>query len=304
MDAVTKARQARWEQAEQVHKSEAEAFQMKMQRRRQYWQDNPRPEIDQTEVSSLPTKTQSGSEACPTCLDLGAVTKNVPIHHPDFGKSFPCPTCLGPKLAQQRLDTLIASSGLSKHHQFTFEQFWALPDEWREGKEHVAELCQIFATERQLCIEGICKRGVLLEGSFGVGKTTLATSTLIEAARIGSPILCVKFADFLDDVQDTYGRERNDGPSADDIIRAAQRAGFVLLDDMGDPTSSAEMSSDKRRIAHKLLEYRLEHELPTIITTNCTTEQLSKQLTEKTKQRVTELCHWIKVRGKSLRTEG
>lgn len=165
-------------------------------------------------------------------------------------------------------------------------------------------MCQTFATERQLCLEGICKRGVLLEGSFGVGKTTLATSTLIEAARIGSPILCVKFPDFLDDVQDTYGRDHGDGPSADDIIRAAQRAAFVLLDDMGDPSSSAEMSSDKRRITHKLLEYRLEYELPTLITTNCTPAQLSRQLTEKTKQRVTELCHWIKVQGKSLRTEG
>lgn len=303
MNTITAAQEARWRQNEQSLKAQSEAFIEKLERKRAEWASRSQT---QTVKSGAPLQPPAPIQTnpCPTCSDMGAVTKNVEVGHPDFGKAFPCPTCLGPKLAQQRLDTLIASSGLSKHHRFTFEEFWGLNDDWREGKEDAARLCQTFATERQLCVEGICKRGVLLFGSYGVGKTTLATSTLIEAARIGSPILSVKFADFLDDVQDTYGRSRENGPSADDIVSAAQKAAFVLLDDMGDPSSSAEMSQDKRRITHKLLEYRLEHELPTIITTNCTADQLSRQLTEKTKQRVTELCHWVIVRGPSLRTEG
>lgn len=202
---------------------------------------------------------------------------------------------------QAKLNSVIKSAGLSPRHLFTFEDFFALPDELRKDKEHAAELCYLLATEGKLAIEGVWKFGLCLHGTFGVGKTTLTTSALIEAAQRGTPILRVKFADFLDDVWDAYGNRNGNGPKADDLVREAQNAPVVLLDDMGDPKSRDELHPDKRRITHKLLEWRNEYCLTTFITTNCDQDLLEKQLTKRTFERVQELCHFEEVKGPNLR---
>lgn len=303
----TETQQARWQSVDQAYQALAEATAEKIRRRGAI----ARPPVSamQTEPPLSQAATANASGPCPTCLDMKLVTMDLPVEHQDFGKAFPCPTCQQPQLAraakraeQEKINTLIASSGLSKHHLYTFEDFWALSDGMRAGKEDAAHICQSLAEQFEVCLD-VCRPGVCLHGVYGTGKTTLATAALLYVAKRGVAVLSVKYPDFLDDVQNTYGR-KGEGPSADDVIRAAQEAPFVLLDDMGDPSPAAkEMSPDKRRITHRLLEYRLEHELPTLITTNCTVAQLAFQLTEKTKQRVTELCHWVEVKGDPLRNE-
>lgn len=199
------------------------------------------------------------------------------------------------------MEKLIKSSGLSKHHHHSFDDFWALPDYMREGKEEAASACYTLAAEQHLYVNGVDKFGILLHGSYGTGKTTLGTSALILSSGNGIVVLRVKFADLLDDVQAAYDRRDTDAPTSDEIIQTARKAQFALLDDMGDPRSMAELSPDKRRISHKLLEYRLEYELPTIITTNCSPVQLETQFTTRTWERIRELCHIIEVTGENLR---
>lgn len=230
---------------------------------------------------------------------------SLPVGHPDFGKTIPCPDCQGPILAakqaeaeQEAIDRLITSAGISPRHMYSFEDFYALPDEMRAGKEQAAELCKTLATDGQVTYEGVCKVGLVLYGEFGTLKTTLGTAALMERARAGYPVLRVKFADFLDDVKDTYGRKDR---HAEDLIRAAQKAQFVLLDDMGKPGVIQQMKPDEIRITHKLLEYRNEFLLPLIGTSNCIPALLKMQIGERTYERLRELCHFIKVSGENLR---
>jgi len=231
---------------------------------------------------------------------MKAVTLDVPYGDPNFGKAFPCPSCQGPKLAQAKLDRMVADSGLSPHHMLTFDDFWGLPPEYREGKEEAASLCAALAQEGQVLVDGLVKYGLLLHGIYGVGKTTLATSTLIERARMGYPVLRVKHADFIDKVQRAYSASENQ-PDSDEILSAACKAPFAMIDDLGDPMSTKLITDDKRRIIHRLLEYRLEYNLPTVITTNLTQEQIRQQFSERTAQRIFELTHWVVVTGQNLR---
>lgn len=257
-------------------------------------------------ISPLPrVAEQPKHEVCPTCSGQQWVTHDVPVDHADFGKAFPCPDCKEPQLkaraekqAQERLNSTIRSAGLSVRHMFTFDDFLGLDEHYREGKMQAAELCIELTQTGQICVGGVVKVGLLMWGTYGVGKTTLGTSALIDRAKMGDVILRVKFADFLDDVRDAYGRP---DMHPEDIIRVAQEANFALLDDMGDPKSDKELSADQRRIAHKLLEYRNEFVLPTIITTNCSLKQLETQLTTRTFERVRELCLFEEVSGVNLR---
>lgn len=229
------------------------------------------------------------------------VTRSVPLDHPDFGKSFPCPVCKAPELRairQAEIGARLRSSGFSARHRYTFEDFEALDLEWREGKEDAYEACKILQRHKEVVIAGVTKPGICLWGDFGLGKTTLGTAAMIREANEGGIVLRIKFSDFLDDVQDAYGRKDE---HSEDIIKAAQKAPLVLLDDMCDPRSRQELSPDRSRIALKFFDYRNEQLLPIIITTNCLEAQIEYQLGKQTFERVRELCHFIKVTGANLR---
>lgn len=228
------------------------------------------------------------------------MTKNVPLEHPDFGKAFPCPTCQAAKLRQKQLDSLVENGGLSPHHMYTFEDFYALPDDLREGKELAAQACQTLAEEKVVYLNGIPKNGVLLWGVFSMGKTTLATAACIHFAARGGAILRVKWADFMDQVQAGYS-PREGELNSDEILGRAQRAPFLMVDDIGDPKDVRPATPDKRRITHRLLEYRLENNLPTVATSNLSRDQMYWYFTDRTAIRIYELSHEIEVTGPGLR---
>lgn len=244
-------------------------------------------------------------EKCPVCDGMRCLRYDVPVGDPNFGKVYPCPECEAPRLQaasrrdmQQQVDDLILSAGIPKRHRHTFDDFYALPDAMRDGKELAAEYVIRFQLDKQITIDDVTKCGLVLMGPFGVGKTALATAALIAEAQQGGSILRVKFMDLLDDVKDAYGRQ---DVHSEDLIRAAQRVNFALLDDMGNPKINNEMTPDQIRITHKIMEWRDENMLPTLITTNCTRDQLKRQLTERTFERVRELCHFVDVGGDNLR---
>lgn len=246
------------------------------------------------------------------------VSLTVPVDHPDFGKSFPCPRCKAPKLElaaiegqKAKLKEIIVNSGLSKHHMHTFEEFWALPDQFRRGKEFAAQAAQSLAETKMLTIEDVTRPGLLLWGSYGTGKTTLATSAVLHVASEGIPVLRIKFADLMDRIQSSYSavqiylrqaKEGDEAPlTAEQIIKAAESSPFLMIDDLGDPLSG-ELTPDKRRIIHRIFEYRDENEMPTIVTSNLDEKSIRKQFSERTGERIFELCHKVEVTGQNLRT--
>lgn len=101
---------------------------------------------------------------------------------------------------------------------------------------------------------------VFLTGKPGCGKTHLAVATLrrwIEAGKPGARFMVT--GEFLAEMKNGF----KDGTSAG-VMRQAQNAKLLVLDDLG-----SEMATDwVRDSMYMLVNYRLNHMKPTIVTSN------------------------------------
>lgn len=223
------------------------------------------------------------------------------MDHPDFGKSFPCPTCYQHEHEQKQIEKLIVGSGVTLHHELSFDDFFALPEHMQIGKEDAVQACYDLAVYGIVSISDVAKNGVLLYGDYGVGKTTIGTSGLVECARRGKAIMRIKSYDYIDKVQKGY-KPKDGEPNSDEIMEVAKKAANLLLDDLGTPKPGFVETNDKVRILQTTLEYRLEYNLPTTITSNLMShKEIEDQFGKRLAERVRELCHRVLVSGEGLR---
>lgn len=124
--------------------------------------------------------------------------------------------------------------------------------------------------------------GFALQGTYGCGKTHLATATLISLVKkwsmadgqllrpysIATPLLF------------RLARERFENPKNEDVIAKAMNADILLLDDLGaerhnNSEDSANMSWVDEQL-YTILDWRISNNLPTIYTTNCKASELAR----------------------------
>ena|SRR3990172_5932517 len=257
---------------------------------------------------------------CRTCGGMKAVTRNVPPDHPDFGKSFPCPTCQGGRDAQQqRLERLFKTAGLkTKHVAFSLVDFDTLMAWEMEGKEGAIAAAKLWAegaamTYNELGIEDLsgsddyARRSLVFYGPAGTGKTTLAAAALKERiAREGAGLM-VEFYDLMNAIQAAYSSE---GDESSALLMAAQDAPLLMLDDLGDPDRGNHSNrarfaetDDKRLKLYNIVNRRCKMNAPTIFTTNLTPDEVQIQFGEsgRIRQRLEEMALWIPVSGPELR---
>ena len=125
------------------------------------------------------------------------------------------------------------------------------------GWKKLCERLNIFKEWRGQEDEGVL---VFLTGRPGCGKTHAACATLrrwIEAGRPGA--LFIVAGEFLHEIKNGF----KDGTSAG-VTRRAEAAKLLVLDDLG-----SEMATDwVRDTMYMLVNYRLNHMKPTIVTSN------------------------------------
>lgn len=145
------------------------------------------------------------------------------------------------------------------------------------------------------------KRGLLLVGPYGTGKTGLLTPVLRYWLDQGKSGLWIEFYDFTDQIQAAYSTG-----NSTDVLDAAQSAEWILLDDVGDLQRNdrhggfAE-STDKQRLLYQLINYRHNHELPMLLTSNLSPAQLAEQFGARTFERIMESCAIFEMGGRNLR---
>lgn len=209
---------------------------------------------------------------------------------------------------------MLGNAGIPERFKdFTFETFRE-----RCGVEHLEQkdwplrCCEAFATAGSLALEGEIKPGVVLFGSFGTGKTGLASATLHARASGGQAVTWLDHIEFCKKVQDTYGEDSD--LSSNKLITAAAQSEFLLFDDLGDieqrfmmKTASGPVlrmkpiTDDKRGITYDVLTRRHRELKPTIITTNLGIDEFIEHFGERIFDRVWEMCHWIEVGGANFR---
>src|SRR5262249_40504121 len=106
------------------------------------------------------------------------------------------------------------------------------------------------------------KRGLLLMGSCGSGKTHLAVATLRGLLHKGADALFYDFRDFLDELRASYGPDRERSEEA--ILHRVFTAEVLVLDEIG----SEKLTDWVREIVHRVIIRRYNDERLTICTTN------------------------------------
>jgi DNA replication protein DnaC len=197
---------------------------------------------------------------------------------------------------QKKLDRMFADSGIPKKFQgLTIDSLIQVAGK-EQGKRNALKAAQ----ELYQYGETQGKKGLLIFGDFGVGKTGLLTPILVKYLSEGKSGLWIEFYDFTDTVQSSYARGSD--TAADDLIRAAVEADIILLDDVGNPKAGQE-TPDRSKILYRVINGRHNAELPMLISSNLAPDEFAQQLGSRTYDRIADSCRVVKMEGKNLRHE-
>lgn len=127
-------------------------------------------------------------------------------------------------------------------------------------------------------------QGILFQGQVGSGKTHLAASITNSLIENNIDVLFLVVPDFLDEMRMSYGNfgEFNEVT----LMNKAKNAKVLVLDDLGTHNFS-EWTKNK---LFTLINYRLNNQLPMIITTNLNLDELKEVVGERVISRIIAGC--------------
>ena len=116
------------------------------------------------------------------------------------------------------------------------------------------------------------KKGLYLHGSFGSGKTYLVAALLNELAKKNYKTVIMYYPEMLSRLKSTFD---NSNESYNEIFDKIKTCDILLIDDIGAETVT---NWSRDEILGTILQYRMEHELSTFLTSNLTIEELETHL--------------------------
>lgn len=200
-----------------------------------------------------------------------------------------------------KLAKLFDAAGVpDRYRTFTVDSFQKLA-KGDPAKVSAIAAAKALIVQGYIDVEGKRKTGAMFMGPYGTGKTGAATPILRYWLDQGKSGLWIEFYDFCDRVQAGYAKGDSEA-----VMDAAKQADWVLLDDVGDlqrddkATGFAE-TTDRQKLLYQLVNYRHNHGLPLLLTTNLEPAQFAVQFGARTSERLLESCHVVYVGGRNLR---
>lgn len=129
--------------------------------------------------------------------------------------------------------------------------------------------------------------GLLFTGQVGSGKTFLACCIANALLNNGRVVFFAVVPDLLDHIRSTYDTGRaSDDITEFDLVDTARQVPLLILDDLG----AHNYTDWTRNKIYSIINYRLNHRLPVIVTTNISPVDLENYLGERTTSRLLEMC--------------
>ena len=196
-----------------------------------------------------------------------------------------------------KVDKIIKNSKMSKRNlNYKFENF-----EVNSNNKKVYQSLKEYSEKLANSVE---RKGLILVGNNGVGKTHLACSIANELIRNGIPIIYGTLINLLAELKNTYDVDNN--ISEMKIIKLYEKVDLLIIDDLGKEKPS-EWGLEK---LFTIINSRYESNLPVIITTNYNNQNsLINRLSingeiETAKSiisRLYEMCYLVKIEDRDHR---
>jgi DNA replication protein DnaC len=201
------------------------------------------------------------------CQGMGVVGYNVPVDDPSFGKLFRCPN-FPAEHDGQRQDRLRRLSNLDAFidrnlQNFIVDQNTLQPSE-RQSLDMALQMTARYAQQP----EG----WLLLEGTYGCGKTHLAAAVGNLCLERGQEVLFITVPDLLDHLRSAFSPTAES--SYDETFERIRNVPMLILDDLGAESPST-WAKEK---LFQLFNHRYSHRLPTVVTTNTDLDTLDARI--------------------------
>lgn len=120
---------------------------------------------------------------------------------------------------------------------------------------------------------GIINKGLYLHGNFGSGKTYLIAALFNELAKLNVKSVIVYFPEYLRSLKSSYSSSSSD--EFKNKYNEVKYAKLLLIDDLG---AEGVTSWSRDEILGTILQYRMQENLPTFITSNFNLKELEEHL--------------------------
>lgn len=195
-----------------------------------------------------------------------------------------------------KVDKIIKNSKMRKRNlNYKFENF-----EVNSNNKKVYHSLKEYSEKLSNSVE---RKGLILVGNNGVGKTHLACSIANELIKNGIPIIYGTLINLLVELKNSYDIDNN--ISEMEIIKLYEKVDLLIIDDLGKEKPS-EWGLEK---LFTIINSRYENNLPVIITTNYDQNSLINRLSingeiETAKSiisRLYEMCYLVKIEDRDHR---
>jgi len=122
-------------------------------------------------------------------------------------------------------------------------------------------------------------------GPAGCGKTHLSAGIANELLECGIDTQFSIVPEFLDQLRASY-RPDTQGPDESVLVERASTVPVLILDDLG----AHNFTEWVRNRLFAIINYRVNHDLPCIITTNLSFRELNENIGDRTASRLVENC--------------
>lgn len=148
-------------------------------------------------------------------------------------------------------------------------------------------------------------QGLLLTGLPGRGKTAAAAAAACEIRRTGKSIYFTRWADFVQQSRDLYGRLAQGMTAPEEYSRTlhahdrVQHSFLVVLDDVGQERATD--SGYGTELLESTLRERYDDGKPTIVTSNLTSQQWTARYSAPLRSFIGQACRILTFTGHDFR---